>query len=113
MKDHMLSAGRDIFSTELATQEHHTIMQLQEYTKFAKQITRRSIADAKEHGKHFKKINQYFPIKMKIGGNKIRKENATRKTRTWKRNTQETLVNHLKRPPPKIPPPQPCIPRPG
>ena len=50
MKEHILSADRDIFATELKTRENHTIMQLQEYTKFAKQITRRSKADAKEHG---------------------------------------------------------------
>lgn len=50
----MLSADKDIFSTMLETQELHTIMQLQEYNKFAKQITRRSIVDAKEHGKHIK-----------------------------------------------------------
>lgn len=55
MKEHMLSVDRDIFSTELATREHHTIMQLQEYTKFAKQITWHSMADAKEYGKHLKK----------------------------------------------------------
>ena len=36
IKEHMLSADRDIFSTELETWERHTIMQLQEYTKFAK-----------------------------------------------------------------------------
>ena len=39
MKEHMLSADRDIISTELKTQEKHTIMQLQEYKKFAKKIT--------------------------------------------------------------------------
>ena len=54
LKDQMLCANRDIFSTTLATREHHTIMQLQEYTKFAKQVTRQSIADATEHGKHLK-----------------------------------------------------------
>ena len=47
LKDQMLSANRDIFLITLATREHHTIMQLQEYTKFAKKVTQRSIADAK------------------------------------------------------------------
>ena len=55
MKEHMLSEDRNIFFTELATWEHHTIIQLQEYTKFAKPIIYRSITDAKEHGKHLKK----------------------------------------------------------
>ena len=56
----MLSADRDIFATSLDAREHQTIMQLQEFTKFAKQITRRSIADAKENGNIFKNIRQYF-----------------------------------------------------
>ena len=76
IKEHMLCADRDIFATKIETRETHTIMQLQEYTKFAKQITRRSMADAKEHGKHFKKIDQYFPIKRKIEKIKERKVNT-------------------------------------
>ena len=40
LKDQMLSADCDIFLITLDTREQHTNIQLQEYTKFAKQVTR-------------------------------------------------------------------------
>ena len=60
----MLKSDRDIFLTDLATREYHTIMQLQEYKKIVKQTTQHNMADAKKHDKHFKKIDQLFPIKI-------------------------------------------------
>ena len=60
-QEYMLSADRDIFATPIQQRDNHTIMQLQEYTKFATQITKRSKADAVEHGKRFKKMTEYFP----------------------------------------------------
>ena len=111
MKEHMLCADRDIFATKIETRETHTIMQLQEYTKFAKQITKRSKADAKEHGKNFKKIDHYFPTKLKREKIKVTKEKTIKKTRTWKRNIVST--NQTKIQPPEIIPPSPSKPRPG
>ena len=111
MKEHMLSADRDIFATKIETRETHTIMQLQEYSKFAKQITKRSKADAKEHGKNFKKIDQYFPIKLKREKIKVTKEKRIKTMRTWKRNI--VSMSQTTRQPPKTIPPQPSKPRPG
>ena len=51
-QDHMLSADRDIFNMPLRQRENHTIMQLQENTKIATQKSKRSKADAVEHGKN-------------------------------------------------------------
>ena len=115
LKEKMLSADRDIFSTPIATRETHTIMQLQEYTKFAKQITKRSIANAKEHGRQFKTITQYFsPIAIKATRiRKISKPPNIKKQRTWKRNIQGSLESHLRKPPPKKPPSRPPLPQPG
>ena len=81
MKTQMLSADRDIFSKDIKEREHHTIMQLQEYKKFAKQITQQSVADAKEHGKNFRKIDQYFTSQKKKRGNKERTIKQKRKQR--------------------------------
>lgn len=95
----MLSADRDIFATSLDTRKHQSIMQLQEFTKFAKQITRRSIADAKENGKNFKNIRQYFTEVKKnttiVHIDKRKNPNTNGAPRTWKRNTQGTLESHL------------------
>ena len=99
LKDQMLSADRDIFATSLDTRKHQSIMQLQEFTKFAKQITRRSIADAKENGKNFKNIRQYFTEVKKnttiVHIDKRKNPNTNGAPRTWKRNTQGTLESHL------------------
>lgn len=115
LKNQMLSADRDIFSTSFVTRENHTIMQLQEYAKFAKQITKQSIADAKEHGKHFKTIERYFSqeTKKKNRVRKVNKAETNKKCCTWKRNIQGTLESHLRRPPPNQPILQPPPPQPG
>ena len=61
-QDHMLSADRDIFTMPLRQGENHTIMQLQEYTKFATHIKKRSKADAVDYGGKFRKMTEYVPI---------------------------------------------------
>ena len=111
MKEHMLSADRDIFAIELDTRENHTLMKLQEYTKFAKKFTTHKKADAKEHGKNFKTIDHYFPIKTKIEKIKVKKEKTINKTRTWKRNT--IPMNQATRPPTKTLSPLPLKSQPG
>ena len=109
MKTQMLSADRDIFSKDIKEREHHTIMQLQEYKKFAKQITQQSVADAKEHGKNFRKIDQYFTSQKKKG-EQGKNHKTEKKTTTWTRNTsrQDSIIK-----PPKIIPPPPRVPKPG
>ena len=61
-QEKMLSADRDIFLALSSSRDHHTITQLQEYVNFAKPITKKSIEDAKEHEKYFRKIPEYFKV---------------------------------------------------
>ena len=90
----MLSADRDIFSAPQSSREHHTITQLQEYVRFAKPITKKSIEDAREHGKRFRKIPEYFKVIKSTKRKKKKEKENHRGSYTMEKERTRKGITH-------------------